>query len=81
MPLPLTDAELAMLHALSAPIDANRRPEFMGAVEKALAAAGPAAIGPGTVHRTARTVLRDFGIRRRIFVQVGSDLAAEWRLA
>jgi hypothetical protein len=60
MPLPLTDAELAMLHALAAPIDANRRPEFMGAVEKALAAAGPAAIGPGTVHRTARTVLRDF---------------------
>ena len=28
MPLPLTDAELAMLHALAAPIDANRRPEF-----------------------------------------------------
>jgi hypothetical protein len=30
MPLPLTDAELAMLHALAAPIDAALRPEFMG---------------------------------------------------
>jgi hypothetical protein len=60
MPLPLTDAELAMLHALATPIDASRRPEFMGAVEKALEAGSPAAIGPGTVHRTARTVLRNF---------------------
>jgi hypothetical protein len=60
MPLMLTDAERAMLTALAAPIDANRRPEFMGAVEKELEAASPAAIGPGTVHRTARTVLRSF---------------------
>jgi hypothetical protein len=60
MPLPLTDAELAMLHALATPIDAARRPEFMGAVEKELEATSPAAIGPGTVHRTARTVLRSF---------------------
>ena len=60
MPLPLTDVELAMLHALAAPIDANRRPEFMGAVTTELEAAGPAAIGPGAVHRTARTVLRSF---------------------
>jgi hypothetical protein len=60
MPLPLSHDELAMLHALAAPIDANRRPEFMGAVEKELEAAGPAAIGPGVLHRTARTVLRSF---------------------
>ena len=60
MPLPLTDADLAMLHALAAPIDANRRPEFMGAVEKELEASSPAAIGPGVLHRTARTVLRSF---------------------
>ena len=60
MPLMLTDAELAMLDALAAPIDANRRPEFMGAVTTKLEAAGPVAIGPGTVHRVARTVLRDF---------------------
>jgi hypothetical protein len=60
MPLMLTDAGRAMLNALAAPIDANRRPEFMGAVEKELEAAGPAAVGPGALHRTARTVLRDF---------------------
>jgi hypothetical protein len=60
MPLMLTDAEHAMLEALAAPIDANRRPEFLGAVTTKLEAAGPAAIGPGALHRTARTVLRDF---------------------
>jgi hypothetical protein len=60
MPLSLTDAEWAMLDALAAPIDANRRPEFLGAVTMKLEAAGPAAIGPGALHRTARTVLRDF---------------------
>jgi hypothetical protein len=57
--MPLTDAERAVLEGLAAPIDKSRRPEFMGAVEKELAAS-PAAIGPGTVHRTARTVLRSF---------------------
>jgi hypothetical protein len=39
MPLMLTEAERAMLDALAAPVDANRRPEFMGAVEKELDAA------------------------------------------
>ena len=34
MRLPLTDAELAMLHALAAPIDGARRPEFLTAVTK-----------------------------------------------
>jgi hypothetical protein len=58
--LMLTDAERAMLDALAAPIDANRRPEFLGAVTTKLEAAGPAAVGPGALHRTARTVLRDF---------------------
>jgi hypothetical protein len=60
MPLPLSHDDLALLHALAAPIDADRRLEFMGAVERELEAASPAAIGPGTVHRTARTVLRSF---------------------
>jgi hypothetical protein len=60
MPLMLTDAERAMLDALAAPIDADRRPEFLGAVTTKLEAAGPAVIGPGALHRTARTVLRDF---------------------
>jgi hypothetical protein len=62
MPLMLTDAERAMLSALAPPVDANRRPEFMGAVEKELAAASPATIGPGPVHMTARAVLRSFWI-------------------
>lgn len=57
--MPLNPEAQNILRALSEPIDANRRPEFMGAVEKELAAS-PAAIGPGTVHRTARTVLRSF---------------------
>jgi hypothetical protein len=60
MPLPLSHDELAMLHALAAPIDANRRPEFMGAVTTKLEAAGPAAVGPGALHRTAREVLGQF---------------------
>jgi hypothetical protein len=60
MPLLLSHDNLVMLHALAAPIAENRRPEFMGAVTTKLEAAGPAAIGPGALHRTARTVLRDF---------------------
>jgi hypothetical protein len=60
MPLPLSHNDLALLHALAAPIDANRRPEFLTAVTTKLEAAGPAAIRPGALHRTARTVLRDF---------------------
>jgi hypothetical protein len=59
MPLMLTEADRTMLERLAAPIDKSRRPEFLGAVEKELAAS-PAAIGPGMVHRTARTVLRSF---------------------
>jgi hypothetical protein len=80
MPLLLSHDDLAMLHALAAPIAANRRPEFMGAVTTKLEAAGPAAVGPSALHRTARTVLRDFWNRRRIFVRDGSDLAAEGRM-
>jgi hypothetical protein len=60
MPLMLTDAERAMLNALAAPIDASRRPEFMGAVTTRLEAAGSAAAGPGALHRTAREVLGQF---------------------
>jgi hypothetical protein len=60
MPLMLTDAERAMLDGLASPLPAERRPEFLGAVTTKLEAAGPAAVGPGALHRTARTVLRDF---------------------
>jgi RimJ/RimL family protein N-acetyltransferase len=54
-------AELALLHTLAAPIDANRRPEFMGAVATKLEAAGPAAVGPGALHRTAPSRLGAIG--------------------
>jgi hypothetical protein len=60
MPLTLTAAERAMLDALAAPIDKSRQPEFLSAVTTKLEAAGPAAVGPGALHRTARAVLRDF---------------------
>jgi hypothetical protein len=60
MPLMLTDAERAMLDALAAPIDANRRTEFLGAVERAIGAAAPAAVGPGLVHRIGRATQRDY---------------------
>jgi hypothetical protein len=58
--MPLSAEEMAVLHTLAAPIDANRRPEFLGAVTMKLEAAGPAAIGPGSVHRAARSVFADF---------------------
>jgi hypothetical protein len=60
MPLMLTPAERAMLDGLSAPIAVNRRPEFMGAVTAKLEAAGPAALGEGSLHRAARSVFSDF---------------------
>ena len=60
MPLMLTPAERAMLDGLSAPLAAARRPEFLGAVSAKLEAAGPAAVGPGSVHRAARSVFADF---------------------
>jgi hypothetical protein len=60
MPLPLSAEEMAMLRTLAAPIDKSRQPEFVTAVTTKLEAQGSAAIGPGALHRTARTVLRDF---------------------
>jgi hypothetical protein len=60
MPLFLSPEEQNILLALAAPIAENRQSEFMSAVTTKLEAAGLAAIGPGALHRTARTVLRDF---------------------
>ena len=56
----LTPAELALLDTLSAPIAADRRSEFLGAISARLDAAGPATIGDGSIHRTARSVIADF---------------------
>ena len=60
MPLPLSIEEQDLLRALAAPIDRSRQPEFISAVTMKLEAASPAAIGPGAVHRTARSVLGQF---------------------
>jgi hypothetical protein len=60
MPLMLTDAERAMLDALAAPIAPQRRTEFVSAVTSRLEAAGPAAMGEGSLHRAARSVFSDF---------------------
>ena len=59
MPLMLTPNERAMLDRLAAPVDESRRPEFLGAVSAKLEAA-PAAIGEGSIHRAARSVISDF---------------------
>jgi hypothetical protein len=74
MPLMLTDAERAMLDALAAPIDANRRPEFLGAVTTRLEAQGPTAVGPGALHRTAREILGGFWSPPPVLRQVGWGL-------
>jgi hypothetical protein len=47
-----------LLNALAAPIDANRRPEFLSAVAHELENAS--AIGPGSAHRAARRVISQF---------------------
>ena len=60
MPLMLTPNERAMLDGLSAPISESRRPEFLGAVSAKLEAAGPAAVGEGSVWRAAKSVIADF---------------------
>jgi hypothetical protein len=58
--MPLNREEMELLRSLSAPIDKSRQPEFLSAVTTKLEAAGPAAIGPGVLHRTAREILGGF---------------------
>jgi hypothetical protein len=58
MPLMLTPAEQALLLDLAAPIDQRRQPEFVAAVEAELG--NSAAVGPGAVHRAARSILSRF---------------------
>jgi hypothetical protein len=60
MPLPLSLEEQNLLLTLAAPIDRNRQPEFLSAVTTRLEAQGPAASGPGALHRTAREILGGF---------------------
>jgi hypothetical protein len=60
MPLPLSFEEQALLLTLAAPIDKSRQPEFLSAVTTKLEAQGPAAVGPGAVHRVAREIFGGF---------------------
>jgi hypothetical protein len=55
MPLTLSPDALQTLNDLATPIDDARRPEFMQAVAHELENAS--AIGPGSAHRAARSVL------------------------
>lgn len=58
MSLILSAEEQDLLLALAAPIAPQRRPEFLDVVTARLE--GADAIGPGAVHRTARSVLAQF---------------------
>ena len=58
MALILSAEEQDLLHALAAPIAPQRRPEFLDVVTARLESAD--AIGPGAVHRAARSVLAQF---------------------
>jgi hypothetical protein len=61
MPLSLNTEEMDLLLSLSAPIDQQRRPQFLQAVVASLETTGPAgAVGIGSVHRTARQIQREF---------------------
>jgi hypothetical protein len=60
MPLILSAEEQSLLLELAAPIDDARRPGFLGAVERAIEAAAPAAVGIGLVHRIGRAAQRDY---------------------
>jgi hypothetical protein len=58
MPLSLAPDTMDLQNALAAPIDANRRPEFLSAVAHELENAS--AIGPGSAHRAARRSISQF---------------------
>jgi hypothetical protein len=60
VPLMLNREEQDLILELAAPIDKNRQPEFLSAVTTRLEAQGPAAVGPGAVHRTAREIIGGF---------------------
>ena len=58
MPLILSAEEQSLLLGLAAPIEPRRRDQFMDAVTAELENAG--AVGPGAVHRAARSILAQF---------------------
>jgi hypothetical protein len=58
-PLSLDDSELETVMALAAPLPPENRVPFLEAVADELAAQG-AEVGPGAVHRVARSLQRRF---------------------
>ena len=61
MPLALTSEEMDLLLSLSAPLDQQRRPQFLQEVAAELEAQRQAGeIGEGAVHRVARALQRKF---------------------
>lgn len=63
MPVTITAAELSILHALAAPIELQKRAEFLTEVAEALERAGgssTSSLGEGAVHRVARVVQRRY---------------------
>ena len=60
MPLMLSRRRAGSLARAGLPHPQDRRPEFLSAVTTRLEAAGPAAVGPGAVHRAAREILGGF---------------------
>jgi hypothetical protein len=66
MPLQLSDEEMTVLLTLAGPIDQRSRPTFLQEVAQELEARRrDGEIGEGSVHRIARAVQRNTGIRRR----------------
>jgi hypothetical protein len=58
MPLSLSPAEMNLLLQLAAPIELQKRSEFLTEVAEALARTG--GIGEGAVHRLARVIQRKY---------------------
>jgi hypothetical protein len=58
MPMRLSAEDLDLLHDLAAPLDRPRREAFMTVVAAAIEEA--TAIGPGVIHRIARSAQRQF---------------------
>jgi hypothetical protein len=60
-PLQLNDSEMSLLLSLSAPLDQQRRPQFLEEVAQQLEAKRQAGeIGEGLVHRLARDLQRKY---------------------
>jgi hypothetical protein len=61
MPLSLSTEEMDLLLSLAAPIDQRQREQFLTEVTAAIEEeAARTSVGPGLVHRVARTVQRRF---------------------